>query len=320
VFVPAGLLSEMTQVVAAVEAASGLAGYREAARRWAAPLAHRDFGPAGALMGYDFHVTHEGAKLIEINTNAGGAFLNASLASAQRACCASTLLPVSKSADFGSDIAEMFLSEWARQRGGGRPRRMAILDDAPETQYLLPEFRLAQAMLQSQGIETLIGDPRDLVRDGNAVTLTGLPIDLIYNRLVDFAFDDPAHAILRDAYQDDVVVVTPNPYIYAVFADKRDLCLLYDNDQMAGWGLTKEHLEALAGSTFWLQQETPMTYGVSAEIGFSSRHRAMPARLRIVATNSPAEYGARSCKQIMSRRHMRRRGFVAWNTKAGVLS
>ena len=84
VFIPARLLSEMTKVVGAVEAAAGLVGYREAALRWAAPLAHRDFGPAGALMGYDFHVTPEGAKLIEINTNAGGAFFNAPLARAQR--------------------------------------------------------------------------------------------------------------------------------------------------------------------------------------------------------------------------------------------
>jgi hypothetical protein len=248
VFAPAGLLSEMTQVVEAVEAAAGLAGYREAALRWAAPLAHRDFGPAGALMGYDFHVTPEGAKLIEINTNAGGAFLNAPLARAQRACCASTLPSFSKSADFRSDIAEMFLREWERQRGSGRPRRIAILDDAPETQYLLPEFRLAQAMLQSQGIETLIGDPRDLARDGNAVILAGLPIDLVYNRLVDFAFDDPAHLILRDAYCDDVVVVTPNPHVYAIFADKRNLCLLSNNHQMAEWGLAKAHLDVLASA------------------------------------------------------------------------
>jgi hypothetical protein len=249
VFVPARLLSEMAQVVGAVEAAANLVGYREAALRWASPLAHRDFGPAGALMGYDFHVTPGGAKLIEINTNAGGAFLNAPLTRAQRVCCASILPSVSTSRDFRSEIAEMFLNEWSRQRGGGRPRRIAILDDAPQTQFLAPEFRLAQAMLQSQGIETLIGDPRDLVRKGNAVALAGLPIDLVYNRLVDFAFDDPDHAVLRDAYRDDVVVVTPNPHVYAVFADKRDLCLLHNQDQMAKWGLAKPHLDALAGAT-----------------------------------------------------------------------
>jgi hypothetical protein len=248
VFVPAGVLSEMAQVVRAVEAATGLPEYREAALRWAAPLAHRDFGPAGALMGYDFHLTSDGAKLIEINTNAGGAFFNAPLARAQRACCAPASLPASSSMEFQTEIAEMFLKEWVRQRGSGRPRRLAILDDVPETQYLLPEFQLAQALLNSQGIETLIGDPRDIVRDGNAVTLAGQPIDLVYNRLVDFAFEEPTHAILRDAYHDAVVVVTPNPHVYAMFADKRNLCLLSNNTQLATWGLPKVHLDVLAAS------------------------------------------------------------------------
>lgn len=39
-------------------------------------------------MGYDFHLGEDGPRLIEVNTNAGGAFLNALLARAQRACCA----------------------------------------------------------------------------------------------------------------------------------------------------------------------------------------------------------------------------------------
>ena len=38
-------------------------------------------------MGYDFHLGAGGPKLIEVNTNAGGAFLNALLAKAQHACC-----------------------------------------------------------------------------------------------------------------------------------------------------------------------------------------------------------------------------------------
>ncbi|MER9685145.1 hypothetical protein [Mesorhizobium sp. M0139] len=38
-------------------------------------------------MGYDFHLDDDGPKLIEVNTNAGGAFLNALLAKAQKACC-----------------------------------------------------------------------------------------------------------------------------------------------------------------------------------------------------------------------------------------
>lgn len=245
VFIPASALAEMTQVVAAVEAAAQLPGYREAALSWASPLAHRDFGPAGALMGYDFHVAADGAKLIEVNTNAGGAFLNAPLARAQRACCAPTLPQALDLADFGAAIASMFLKEWSRQKGAGRPRRIAILDDAPQTQHLLPEFELARALLQAQGFDTLIGDPRDLVPGPEGLTLAGQPIDLVYNRLVDFAFEDPAHAVLRDAYLDGQVVVTPNPHVYALYADKRNLALLSDTERLGDWGLEATHLDVL---------------------------------------------------------------------------
>ena len=73
-FVPAETLTEMARVVDAVETAARLPAYREAALSWAPPIARLDFGPIGALMGYDFHVTASGPKLIEVNTNAGGAF------------------------------------------------------------------------------------------------------------------------------------------------------------------------------------------------------------------------------------------------------
>jgi hypothetical protein len=121
-FVSADTLIEMAQVVDAVEAAARLPGYREAVLSWAPPIARLDFGPIGALMGYDFHVTASGPKLIEVNTNAGGAFLNAALARAQRACCADAHAPfdISPPQDFGSRIVDMFVGEWRRQRATGR--------------------------------------------------------------------------------------------------------------------------------------------------------------------------------------------------------
>jgi hypothetical protein len=36
-------------------------------------------------------------------------------------------------------------------------------------------------------------------------------VDLIYNRLTDFCLEDPAHAALRAAYENGVVVLTPHP-------------------------------------------------------------------------------------------------------------
>jgi hypothetical protein len=87
VFLPEAGVGEMLRVVHAVEAATRLPGYRHAVLSLALDIARHDFGPVGVFMGYDFHLAADGPRLIEVNTNAGGAFLNALLAKAQRACC-----------------------------------------------------------------------------------------------------------------------------------------------------------------------------------------------------------------------------------------
>lgn len=267
VFVPEIVMAEMTKVVAAVEAAAELRGYREAALIRATPGAQQDFGPLGALMGYDFHLASQHPKLIEVNTNAGGAFLNAPLARAQRACCASVETDLSSFSDFPGNVVRMFEAEWRRQRGAGRPRRIAILDDAPDTQYLLPEFRLAQALLRAHGIDAVIGDPRDLRLDGSDLVLQGLPIDLVYNRLVDFGLEQPDHVVLRAAYEGGQVVVTPNPHVYSLFADKRNLSLLCDTERMRAWGLAPAHLETLRAAAL----PTLMVSATNAEALWADR-------------------------------------------------
>ena len=88
--------------------------------------------------------------LIEINTNAGGAMLNAVLARAQRPSCAAVDGMVPTRADvaaFEQRIVDMFRSEWQRSRlaTSARPlNRIAIVDLDPEAQYLYPEFLLFQ--------------------------------------------------------------------------------------------------------------------------------------------------------------------------------
>lgn len=74
----------------------------------------------------------------------------------------------------------------------------------------------------------------------------GRSIDLIYNRLVDFALERPEHAALREAYLADAVVVTPNPRVHALFADKRNLILLSDPTQLRLWGVSAEMLTDLS--------------------------------------------------------------------------
>ena len=198
-------------------------------------------------MGYDFHVTPDGPRLIEVNTNAGGAFLNAVLARAQSACCAEVLAPfdIRPSEGFGDRIADMFVAEWRRHGRPGRPVTIAIIDDEPEEQHLYPEFRLAKALLESRGFRVVIADPGDLTITGGGVAIAGEPVDLVYNRLVDFALEEPRHAELRVAYLAGAVVVTPNPRVHALLADKRNLTLLSDADRLRRWGLPQGDAELL---------------------------------------------------------------------------
>src|SRR3546814_556171 len=49
VFLPRAAVEEMNGIVKAIEAASRLDGYREAALFWAPEIAQRDHGPAGAF-------------------------------------------------------------------------------------------------------------------------------------------------------------------------------------------------------------------------------------------------------------------------------
>ena len=241
VFIPKAEIGEMHRIVTAIEAAGRLPGYRQAALSWAPESAQADFGPHGAFMGYDFHLAAGGPKLIEINSNAGGAFLNAILARAQRACCVETDVELGKlrADEFDGAVLRMFRHEWLLQRKEGAPRRIAIVDEDPAEQYLYPEFLLAQRLFQRTGIEAVIADATALRYEQGRLLFKNAPVDLVYNRLVDFALDRPGHAALRAAYLDGAVVVTPNPHVHALYADKRNLALLSDPSLLADWGLSR---------------------------------------------------------------------------------
>ncbi|OBX19489.1 hypothetical protein A9995_06985 [Erythrobacter sp. QSSC1-22B] len=261
VFLAPDSMNAMKAVVAAVEMATALPPFRAAVLEWAPQIAADDFGPVGALMGYDFHLTEAGPVLIEVNTNAGGAFLNAALARAQRACCfetAKAVRPDETVLAFEERIGSMFASEWKRQGRSGKPSVVAIVDDEPDAQFLHPEFLLAKTALERQGIQALILDPRALTRSASGLSFDGLHIDLVYNRLVDFAFKHPDHASLRSAYLKGLVVVTPNPHVHALYADKRNLSLLSDSLLLTQWELPLDAVNVLDAAV-------PQTTIVTAE-------------------------------------------------------
>ncbi len=232
VFISSAQLARMRQLVQAVEAVVALPAYR--ARVLAGAPASVRAGHAGArgvFLGFDFHVNAGTPGLIEINTNAGGAMLNAVLARAQRACCPQMepMVPPQASVDALEErIVAMFRHEWELEHPGRPLRTLAIVDADPPGQYLYPEFLLFQQLFERHGIRTLIADPAALTRAGGRLRHGDSAIDLVYNRLTDFLLEAPANAVLRDAHVAGEVVVTPHPLAYALYANKRNLALLSD--------------------------------------------------------------------------------------------
>jgi hypothetical protein len=247
VFLPETDRDAMLAVVNAIETVVHTPQWMETVLAWAPSASRHNTGPVGVFMGYDFHLGDGPPRLIEINTNAGGAFLNAFAARAQLACCTEVEpLKTGTAADFDRKVIEMFEHEWRRRRGVGRPNLIAIIDDDPEKQYLYPEFLLAQRLFQANGIDAIIAAPEDLSYTGFKLYAGEHEIDLVYNRLTDFALASPRLQPLREAWLDDAVVVTPSPHAHALYADKRNLVALTDAARLKGWGLPADVLDALA--------------------------------------------------------------------------
>ena len=70
-------------------------------------------------------------------------------------------------------------------------------------------------------------------------------IDLVYNRLTDFYFEDPKHQVLRTAYERDLAVITPHPRAHALYANKRNLALLSDAGALERVDASREIIDVL---------------------------------------------------------------------------
>jgi hypothetical protein len=187
-------------------------------------------GARGVFFGYDFHLNAQGAHLIEVNTNAGGAFLNALLLESQHAGYVAGEA-VAEADLFGTFLA-MFQTEWALVRGDAPLTCVAIVDEQPEQQFLYPEFLLVQKMFAQAGIVAHIVDPSGLEVRADGLYVANQKVDLVYNRLTDF--DLSAHPVLLAAHQSGQVVLTPHPEAYARYADKRHLAKFTHPEALTG--------------------------------------------------------------------------------------
>lgn len=260
VFLTAAMHDTMAATVAAIERVIALPAFAASALARAPVVAQHAFGPAGVCMGYDFHVSRQGPRLIEINTNAGGALLNVVLARAQQSCCEAMDWAVRPNP--GLDAMEqtffdMFMSEWQRQRGNAVLRSVAIVDDDPAGQYLAPEFELFRQMFQRRGVHASIADPAELQWFDGQLWHHGAPLDLVYNRLTDFYLSEPGHQTLRRAYEAGAVVLTPHPRAHALHADKRNLIALSDDALLAEWDVAPQDRRLLTAVIPRTQLVTP---------------------------------------------------------------
>jgi hypothetical protein len=262
VFLSGRHAAEIAAIVPAIERVASLPGYRAHVLASAPPIAHQDRGPRGVFMGYDFHLAEAGPRLIEINTNAGGALINAYVGEAHRSCCLgmSDLFQSRRSLpDLEAVFVASFRNEWRLQRGSEPgPASIAIVDREPTAQYLYPEFVLFQRLIERHGIRASIAAPRELRYGDGRLWHGDQRIDLVYNRVTDFMLADDDCEALAAAYTSGAAVVTPNPHVHALLANKANLVALSDRDLLTRWGAAADDVALLAAAiprTFVLEPD-----------------------------------------------------------------
>ena len=275
---PDSELAVLANFVKAVTTLIALPGFQKAvAERQGRNVAQQT---PGVCLGFDFHRTPEGPKLIEINTNAGGSLLV-------------TLLNRAWGFNQTADQAEqalvgMFSNEW-HAWGAGRPlRTIAIVDESPEQQYLYPEFVRWQKLFEAEGIQTIVCGPEALVcNSAGQLSHQGVAIDLLYNRMTDFSLDSAASGALTQCWQVQAsgvktgTLITPHPLAHALWADKRNLDWLSDPERLTALGLNAETIDQIVrcvprtvpvlptqGEHFWGARKTLF---FKPQAGFGSR-------------------------------------------------
>jgi hypothetical protein len=223
VFIEKSALKKIQEIIFAIESVIALPNYQKYVLENAAPIAHFSPKARSIFFGYDFHIDENGnPKLIEINTNAGGALLN--------------------SLQFQTGNEEQFVQnfnkEWQLSRGTSqRLKTVAIVDESPKTQYLYAEFLLFKQLFEANDIETIICAPENLSYHAQKLWYKNISIDLVYNRLTDFSLCEENQHALAEAYLADAVVITPHPRAHVLYANKRNLAILSNTQILQSLGV-----------------------------------------------------------------------------------
>ncbi len=196
-----------------------------------------DPGYGSVFLCYDFHLSDNGPKLIEINTNAGGGLL-ALLAHLPAEDIASLNVPE----QLQQQICDAFLATYRAYGGNGnrRPANIFIFDQQPEEEFLFPEMQAFAKILSGNGIPTQIVGTAQFRFQSDGVYVGDEKVDMLYMRHCDFYLDDPALEGLKDCYLQRQVCLSPNPFDYALLSDKRRLRQFSDASFLTEMGLSEK--------------------------------------------------------------------------------
>ncbi|MGR8942260.1 MAG: hypothetical protein ACU83P_11795, partial [Gammaproteobacteria bacterium] len=208
----------MVRVVRILHKLSGNRSYRSFLKNELPESAQADPGYFSVLMGYDFHLSESGPKLIEVNTDAGGIWYAGMCFKAPKAEFPERLQ---------QRLLNSFFEEFAlfSKNSKKRPQLVAILDEQPEQQPLYKEMRVFATMFRKAGIDAVIADINRCTSKDSGLYIGDRRIDMIYNRHCDFYLQTPAMADIKNAWLKGRVCLSPNPYMYGLLADKRRMIL-----------------------------------------------------------------------------------------------
>jgi len=238
----------MLGVVDAVEALADSSSFREHKIAQNPALSDwQDLTSDGMIMGYDFHIGADGPQLIEVNTNAGGAFIANELHIVSNQsyppCCGFGSLEMKRDLLFS-----LLQHEW-RSAGRGELKvneiTAAIVDDNPQEQYLYPDMQIAKNYFEKSGIKTIIADIASLKFENGVLHNNGTAIDIVYNRSTDFMLQEDSSVALKSAALAGAAVVAPNPLHHALYANKINFIDYTDAAKLDAYGLSKTHCEYL---------------------------------------------------------------------------
>lgn len=243
-------LAAMRDVVRAVERVVRLPAFAARVLSGADAITQHDSHARGVFLGFDFHLGEGMPKLIEVNTNAGGALLQLALAQAQRHCCEQVkeafALPYDAD-QLETHIVAMFREELGLTHPGRALAHVAIVDQEPAGQFLRPEFELFASLFNRHGVLASIADPAELTLEAGVLRVRGnaLPVDVVYLRSTDFRLASDSHATLRAALLEGACAISPPPRAHALYADKANLALLSSESVLRELGVADDDIQTL---------------------------------------------------------------------------